>query len=76
MAELQTKLDNDQKSVVEFLKAQGLPEDEVIVGRRDVVDLMAREYRGEGSQNNRFILYANLMIRSGNIDLTPGGICT
>jgi len=69
MAELQTKLDNDQKSVVEFLKAQGLPEDEVIVGRRDVVDLMAREYRGEGSQNNRFILYANLMIRSGNIDL-------
>lgn len=69
LAPVQAKIDSDLKAVTDFLKAQGLKDDEVTVGRTDVVDLMAREYRSDNVKDTRFILYANIMIRSNNVDL-------
>jgi hypothetical protein len=65
----QAKIEVDLKTVVDFLKAQGLNDNEIAVGRMDVVDLMARQYRNQTTGDNRFILYANVMILSTNVDL-------
>ncbi len=68
LAAVQMKIDADMKAVTAFLKEQGLSPEEVIVGRTDVVDKLANEYGEEKNNDNRFILYANVMIRSANVD--------
>ncbi|MDD5586367.1 MAG: SIMPL domain-containing protein, partial [Alphaproteobacteria bacterium] len=69
--ELQTaqmRIENSQKAVVDFLKSQGMADDEFSVQRTDVVDLLAREYHNENPNKIRFIVYGNVMIRTNNVD--------
>lgn len=68
LAAAQARIDADQKAIVDFLKAQNLPDEAVTVQHTDVVDLMAREYRSETLSGNRYIVYGNIMIRSGDVD--------
>ena len=68
LAVLQARMEEDQKTVITFLKSQGLTDEEVVLGRVDVVDKMASEYRAEGPMDTRFIVYGNVMVRSGNVD--------
>lgn len=69
LAAVQTKIDNDQKAVAEFLKTEGLKPEEITLQRTDVIDLLAKEYRNENLKDTRFIVYGNVMIRSTNVDL-------
>ncbi len=66
---VQQKIDADQKAILDFLKAEGLAENDVTVQRTDVVDLMAKEYRSEAMKDTRYIVYGNIMIRSNNVDV-------
>ncbi|MDD5587282.1 MAG: SIMPL domain-containing protein, partial [Alphaproteobacteria bacterium] len=65
----QMRIENSQKAVADFLKAQGMADDEFSVQRTDVVDLLAREYHNENPNKIRFIVYGNVMIRTSNVDL-------
>ncbi|MER2519302.1 MAG: SIMPL domain-containing protein [Bdellovibrionales bacterium] len=69
LASLQTKLENDSKTVFDFLIGQGLKEEEVTRGRMEVTDLLASNYRNENVSKNRFIVYANIMVRSNRAEL-------
>lgn len=66
---VQAKIDADTKTVVTFLKAEGLPEQAFTIERTDVVDKEANRYREDRSENNRFILYGNILIRTADVDL-------
>lgn len=69
LAILQSKLEADSKVVINFLLGQGLKEDEISRGRMEVTDLLASNYRSEGASHNRFIVYANITVRSTRAEL-------
>lgn len=69
LATLQTKLEADTKTVVDFLVGKGLKNDEVSRGRMEVTDLLASNYRSEGASHNRFIVYSNITVRSPRAEL-------
>ena len=68
LGSLQAKIEADQATVVNFLKNSGLAEDEVTIASMEVVDKAAAEYQPDQPPQNRFMLYGNVMIRSGNVD--------
>lgn len=53
---VQGQIDSDKAKLLAFLKAQGIDEDEMSLGRFSVTDLMAQEYRPERAETSRFIL--------------------
>lgn len=69
LAVLQTKLEADTKAIVGFLIGQGLKEEEITRGRMEVTDLMASSYRSESMTRNRFIVYANVTVKSHRVEL-------
>lgn len=69
LAVAQAALESQGKKVEAFLKAQGLPADEVRVQRVDVTDLLAQQYRPDNIQNGRYILTKTYMVRTNSVDL-------
>jgi len=65
----QAQLETNGKKVEAFLKAQGLPENEVRVQRVDVTDLLAQQYRPDNIQNGRYILTKTYAVDTGNVEL-------
>jgi uncharacterized protein len=64
----QTRIENSQKALADFLKAQGLADEDMTVQRTDVIDLLAREYHNENPAKIRFIVYGNVMIRTTDVE--------
>lgn len=65
----QNQLQEQGKKVEAFLKAQGLPPENVRVQRVDVTDLLAQQYRPDNIQNGRYILTKTYMVRTNDVDL-------
>jgi len=69
LAAAQKSLSDQGKKIEAFLKAQGLPDNEVAVQRVDVTDLLAQQYRPDNIQNGRYILTKTYMVRTKNVAL-------
>lgn len=65
----QNQLQEQGKKIEAFLKAQGLPPENVRVQRVDVTDLLAQQYRPDNIQNGRYILTKTYMVRTNDVDL-------
>lgn len=69
LAELNTKVDADRKTVTSFLIEQGFKENEIEVGNYVVTDLLAQTYRNSNSEDFRYIINATIVLRTGNVEL-------
>ncbi|MBN1283397.1 MAG: SIMPL domain-containing protein [Proteobacteria bacterium] len=65
----QAKIEKDQGLVLTFLREKGLAEEDMAVGRTEVIDLLAQQYRGEGASQSRYIVKGAVGVRSGKVDL-------
>lgn len=65
---VQTKMNRDLKSVMEYLNKSGFTSDEIIIGRINTNDLMTNPYRSENN-GPRYILNQTVTVRSTNVDL-------
>lgn len=66
---VQAKIEEDQKKLFGFLEKEGLKKEEFESSGLRVVDLMAREYRDQKSDNSRYIIESTVTLRSTNVDL-------
>lgn len=69
LAAAQTELNAQGTKIEAFLKAQGLPDNEVQVQRVDVTDLLAQQYRPDNINNGRYILTKTYLVRSNDVPL-------
>lgn len=67
LSQVQTEIDEDAQSVVEFLMAQGIPPAAIELQNLNVTDLHAQAYRS-GPVESRFIVSQTLMVRSSDVD--------
>lgn len=67
LSSVQDRIDRDRDTLMAFLKAQGINEDEISLGRFSVTDLMAQEYRSERAETSRFILRYSVTV--GSLDV-------
>lgn len=58
----------DQKKVVDFLKSKGFDDKEIETFPVEVADLMAREYRSEQLNGDRYIVNGRVLLRSTQVD--------
>lgn len=65
----QTALDAQGKKVETFLKAQGIGADQFRIGKVEVTDLLAQQYRPDNIQNGRYILTKTYVVRTNDVDL-------
>lgn len=65
----QTALDAQGKKVETFLKAQGIAADQFRIGKVEVTDLLAQQYRPDNIQNGRYILTKTYVVRTNDVDL-------
>ncbi len=66
---VQEKIDKDRKQVINFLKRNGLQEDEYSPGSLTVTDLLAKSYRSKDVRSNRFIIKGSVSILTDKIGL-------
>ena len=69
LAEVNKKIDKDQVAVRAFLMARGFTEAEIEQGPLKTTDLLAREYRAEGSDQNRYIIENSVVLRTGKLEV-------
>lgn len=69
LATVQTKIETDTATVRKLLTDNGLTEDEIITMPLNMTDLLARDYRSEGADKGRYIIYGALRVRTNNVDL-------
>jgi hypothetical protein len=69
VAAVQEKIENDTATIRKLLADSGLKEDEIITMPLSMSDLLAREYRSEGANKGRYIVYGSLRVRTKNVDL-------
>ena len=66
---VQTKIETDTQTIRKVLADNGLKDDEIITLPLSMTDLLARDYRSEGSNQARYIVYGSLRVRTRNVDL-------
>jgi hypothetical protein len=69
VAAVQEKIERDTATIRKLLTDSGLKEDEIITMPLSMADLLAREYRSEGANKGRYIIYGSLRVRTNNVDL-------
>lgn len=69
LASVQTKIENDTNTIRTLLTQNGLSEDEIITLPLNMTDLLARDYRSEGANQGRYIIYGSLRVRTDKVDL-------
>ncbi len=69
LADVVSKIEADQKAILTFLTDKGFKNDEILMGRLSVVDQLAQQYRSGEIDNNRFILSANITVRTAQVRL-------
>lgn len=72
LTELQHNIDSDQNALIALFKANGLTDEEIMPGRRDIVDVQSLEYTNDNGRQNRYILYGAITVRSTNVDAVEG----
>ncbi len=66
---VQTKIEADTQTIRKLLADSGLTDDEVITLPLTMTDLLARDYRSEGSNQARYIVYGSLRVRTDKVAL-------
>lgn len=72
LSQVQTKVERDKALVMEFLKTNGLSDEDYWPGRINVTDLLAQSYRPQGALQSRFIINSSVNVRTNNVDLLAG----
>ncbi|MBR7159321.1 MAG: SIMPL domain-containing protein [Alphaproteobacteria bacterium] len=67
LAVMQAQVDRNFESIKNFIKAKGIQEEPVLI-KPDLTDIMAQSYRPEGKIANRFILTQPVLLRTANVD--------
>ncbi len=67
LAVMQAQVDRNFESIKNFIKAQGIEEEPILI-KPDLTDIMAQSYRPEGKIANRFILTQPVLLRTNNVD--------
>lgn len=62
------KISSDRTAILRFLTEAGFKSDEIEQGQLKVTDLLAREYRAEGSNDNRYIVESSFTLRTPNVE--------
>ncbi len=65
---VQDKIEADTNTITNFLVQGGVPKDDIIPQRLEVVDQLAQQYRQGSIQGNRFIITRTVLARSGEVD--------
>lgn len=65
---LQDLMDTRGKTLLSFLKENGIADTEVELQKVQVQDLLAQSYRQNNSYDNRYILTQTYLVRTNNID--------
>lgn len=68
LSQVQNKVERDKALVMDFLKANGLSDDDYWPGRINVTDLLAQAYRQQGTMQSRFIINASVDVRTDKVD--------
>ncbi len=68
LVEVQASIERDRDTIVAFLKAQGIDAAAITIGRLDVTDMYAQQYRPENI-GHRFIIAGSVGVRSDQVDL-------
>ncbi|NBX74049.1 MAG: SIMPL domain-containing protein [Alphaproteobacteria bacterium] len=68
VANVQAKIDADGAVIADYLQQQGFGADDLIPQRPEVIDMLANQYRSQGAEQNRFIIYGNLQLRTTDVD--------
>ena len=69
LAAVQAKIETDTSTIRTMLMQSGLSEDEIITMPLSMTDLLARDYRSEGANQGRYIIYGALRVRTDKVDL-------
>jgi len=69
LTQLNNKMAEDRRIIIESLKNSGLTEDEIKKGEIEVIDKMAREYGDQSDSANRYIIKDSFIVRTEKIDL-------
>lgn len=69
LAEVNDKIELDRNTVIEFLTKQGFKEEEIEIGNYTVTDLLTQTYRNNTSEDFRYIINANVILRTANVEL-------
>jgi hypothetical protein len=69
LSEISSKIAKDQKIIENFFMSKGFDAEEIEGGTQNVVDLLAQTYRNTPIDSNRYIVSANLTLRTNKIDL-------
>lgn len=67
LTSVQREIQGASNAVVAFLKKRGLGDDEIAVGKLNVTDMEAQTYRPQGPVTSRYIINANVSIRSNKV---------
>ena len=67
LAVMQAQVDRNFESIKNFIKAKGIQEDPILI-KPELTDIMAQSYRPEGKIANRFILTQPVLLRTENVD--------
>lgn len=67
LSALQDLMDSRGRTVVSFLKKNGIQEEEIELKQVQVQDLLAQSYRQNGATQNRYILTQTYLVRTNNI---------
>ena len=69
LTDVQTKIETDTQTIRSLLTENGLTDDEILTQPLTMTDLLARDYRSEGANQGRYIIYGGLRVRTDNVDL-------
>jgi hypothetical protein len=69
LAAVQAKIETDTQTIRKLLADNGLGDDEIITLPLSMTDLLARDYRSEGANQARYIVYGALRVRTDKVDL-------
>ncbi|MDF2966207.1 MAG: hypothetical protein K0Q51_1595 [Rickettsiaceae bacterium] len=69
LTEVNSKIESDRKTLINFLKECGFNEEEIEIGTYTVTDLLAQEYGNNISEKNRYIINASVIVKSANVNL-------
>lgn len=68
LAGVQAKIEGDGTAITDYLQKQGFAASDIIPQRPEVVDMLANQYRSQAVDQNRFIIYGNLQLRTSDVE--------
>ena len=69
LTDANSKIELDRNTVITFLINQGFKEEEIEIGNYTVTDLLAQTYRNNSSEDFRYIINANIILRTTKVEL-------